>query len=187
MGLLTKEQINFLKSQGIAPAQVFDASMTKSKADRESKMEALELSFYFGGDACSKGGHTLRTKAGHCIQCDTSRIAYQLRYSASGHVYLAYSQSKRLAKVGFTKNHPQDRAELLRKEQYANASDWDIKKMMRFEKDAGRREFAIHSLLEAHLKPISYEKYKGQMVECREIFTCDLQLAITALDQVAKP
>lgn len=186
MALLTKEQISFLKCQGIAPAQIFDASMTKSKADRESKMEALELSFYYGGAACSKGGHTLRTKAGHCIQCDTSKIAYQLRHSASGHVYLAYSPSKKLSKVGFTKNHPQDRAELLRQEQYANASDWDIKKMAKFEKDAGKIEFAIHSLLEAHLKPVLYEKYKGKMVECREVFACDLQLAIKAFEQIAK-
>ena len=103
---LTNEQITFLKSQGIAPAQLFDASHTKSKADREAQMDALELSLYFGGAACAKGGHTLRTKAGHCIQCDTSKIAYQLRHSASGYVYLAYSQSKKLTKVGFTKNHP---------------------------------------------------------------------------------
>jgi hypothetical protein len=187
MASLSKEQIAFLKSQGIAPAQVFDASMTKSKVDRESKMEALELSLYFGGAACSKAGHTLRTKAGHCIQCDTSKIAYQLRHSASGYVYLAYSKSKSLAKVGFTKNHPQDRVEMLRREQYANAADWDLKKSIRYEKDAGRKEFAIHSLLEEHLKPISYEKYKGQMVECKEVFTCDLLLATKAFDQATKP
>lgn len=187
MALLTKEQIIFLKSQGIAPAQLFDASSTKSKVDRESKMKALELSLYFGGSACDKAGHTLRTKAGHCIQCDTSKIAYQQRHSASGYVYLAYSQSRKLAKVGFTKNHPQDRVESLRREQYANSLDWDLKKHIRYEKDAGRKEFAIHSLLEAHLKPISYEKYKGQMVECREVFTCDLQLAVKAFDQVTKP
>jgi T5orf172 domain len=187
MALLSKEQIVFLKSQGISPAQVFDASMTKSKADRESQMEALELSLYFGGAACSKAGHTLRTKAGHCIQCDTSKIAYQLRHSASGYVYLAYSQSRRLAKIGFTKNHPQERVDMLRREQYANAPDWELKKNIKYEKDAGRKEFAIHSLLEEHLKPISYEKYKGQMVECREVFTCDLPLAAKAFDQVTKP
>jgi hypothetical protein len=186
MAKLTNEQITFLNSQGISPAQLFDASHTKSKADREAQMDALELSLYFGGAACAKGGHTLRTKAGHCIQCDTSKIAYQLRHSAAGYVYLAYSQSKKLSKVGFTKSHPQERAEFLRKEQYANASDWTIKKMAKFEKDAGRREFAIHSHLERYLKPVTYEKYKGQMVECKEVFSCDLDVAIKAFDLLTK-
>ena len=126
MAQLSKDQVSFLKSQAISPAQVFDASKTTSKADRESQMGVLELSLYFGDAACKKGGHTLRTKAGHCIQCDTSKIAYQFRHSASGYVYLAYSTNSGLTKVGFTKNHPQDRTELLRREKYARASDWDI-------------------------------------------------------------
>jgi len=149
-------------------------------------MDLLELSLYYGGAACREGGHTLRTKAGHCIQCHTEKIAYQFRHSASGYVYLAYSQSKKLTKIGFTKNPPQARIDLLRQERYANASDWELKKMAKFEKDAGRREFAIHSLLENHLSPVFYEKYKGQMVECREVFSCEQQVAIKAFEQVTK-
>lgn len=130
MAKLSNEQISFLKSQGVSPSQVFDASLIKGKAARDIQMEALEISFYVGGTACQKAGHTLRTKAGHCIQCDTSKIAYQLRNSSSGYVYLAYSKIKKFTKVGFTKSHPQDRADFLRREKYANALDWDIKKWL---------------------------------------------------------
>ena len=184
MAELTKEQITFLKRHSIAPAQIFDASTTKNKTARISQMDALELSFYFSGAACQKGGHTLRTKSGHCIQCDTSKIAYQLRHSSAGFVYLAYSKNNKLAKVGFTKSSPQDRAVILRKEQYANVSDWVIKRKFKFEKNAGREEFAIHSLLEDYLKPITYEKQRGIMVECREVFSCEIEVAIKAFDEV---
>jgi hypothetical protein len=186
MAKLSKEQIAFLKEQGISLSQVFDASFIKRKLDVQKQMEEQELSFYFGHSACRSEGHTLRTKAGHCIQCDTSKIAYQLRHSASGYVYLAYSQSRKLAKVGFTKNHPGERAELLKKEQYATATDWEIKKQAKFEKDAGKREFAIHSLLECYQKTVAYEKYKGQMVECREVFSCPLEIASKAFDAVTR-
>lgn len=187
MAKLSKEQIAFLKEQGISPSQVFDASLVKSKLEVQKQMKELELSFYFGQSACRIGGHTLKTRAGHCIQCHTSKIAYQLRSSASGYVYLAYSQSKKLAKVGFTKNPPKERAELLSREQYATAADWEIRKLVKFDKDAGKKEFAIHSRLEGYLKPVAYEKYKGQMVECREVFNCPLEVAAKVFDEVTRP
>ena len=186
MAKLSKDQIAFLKDQCISPSQIFDGSFTKKKLDVQKQMEEQELSFYFGHSACRSGGHTLRTKAGHCIQCDTSKIAYQLRHSAAGYVYLAYSLSKKLAKVGFTKNHPSERADFLRKEQYATASDWEIKKIAKFDKDAGKKEFTIHSRLESYQKPLAYEKYKGQMVECREVFSCPLEVASKVFDEVTR-
>lgn len=186
MAQLSADQIEFLKSQGIAPTQIFDASNLKSKADIEAQMEALELSLYFGGAACRKAGHTLRTKAGHCIQCDTSKIAYQFRHSSAGYVYLAYSKTKKLVKVGFTKNHPQERINYLRNETYANANDWDLIKIAKFDANAGKKEFAIHSLLEMHMKPIVYKNYKGRLVECREVFNCDLNVAKNAFDSGIK-
>lgn len=84
------------------------------------------------------------------------------------------------------KNHPGERAELLKKEQYATATDRKTKKQARFEKDAGKREFAIHSLLECYQKTVAYEKYKGQMVECRKVFSCPLEIASKAFDAVTR-
>src|SRR5690606_552486 len=102
---------------------------------------------------CQRGGHSLRTKSGHCIQCRTSNIAYQLRSSANGYVYLAYSASTNYVKVGYSKYHPQERAEFLRNGAYGNIKDWDVKKVVKFERNAGQIEFAVHSKLEPYLKP----------------------------------
>lgn len=184
MATLSADQISFLRSQGISPAQVFDASKSASKAVRDVEMEALDLYFYFGGSPCQKGGHSLRTKAGHCIQCDHAKIAYQLRSSAAGYVYLAYSKKNSLVKVGFTKNMPQERVVFLIKENYANSNDWSLKRSIKYDKDAGKKEFEIHSYLEKYLFPISYEKNKGQLIICREVFSCTLDIALNAFSKV---
>jgi hypothetical protein len=179
MAQLTNEQLAFLKVQKISPSWLFDGSGLSKRA-RDEAMDALEKYFYYGGAPCAKEGHTLRTKAGHCIQCDTSKIAYQLRNSAAGYVYLAYSKSTKLCKVGFSKHHPQDRKDFLNKEAYGNITDWDIKKIIALKKDAGKKEFEIHSTLEMYQKAITYEKARGLIVECREIFSCDYQVALEA-------
>lgn len=183
MAKLSADQIFFLKSQNISPSLVFDAS-GYSKAERTAIMKEQEKLFYFGDAVCKRAGHSLRTKAGHCIQCDTSTIAYQLRSSAKGYVYLAYSPSTKYVKVGFSKHHPQDRAEILRNEAYGKIRDWDAKKVVMLEKDAGRMEFAIHAKLEPYLKTITYNRSNGEVIECREIFNCDLDVAKKIFDEI---
>jgi hypothetical protein len=145
-------------------------------------MEALGTPFYYGGVSCKAAGHTLRTKPGHCIQCDTSKIAYQLRHSASGYVYIAYSGFRQYAKVGYSQAHPHERIAFLRRENYGSASDWELKDATHLEKNAGKQEFAIHALLERYRKPVTYEKYPGILVECREIFACPLPIAVAAFE-----
>lgn len=184
MTFLSREQVYFLKSQGISPAQIFDATSVNNKSERIIQMDFLELYFYIGNSPCQKSGHLLRTKAGHCIQCDHSKIAYQLRSSAAGYVYLAYSKSNSLAKIGFTKNMPTERVFFLAKECYANSDDWVLHKYVRFEKEAGKKEFEIHSILEKHLLPVKYEKTKGKVVLCREVFSCTLELALNAFNKI---
>ena len=138
MAHLTTDQLQFLKLQRISPSFLFDGTGL-TPTDRKQSMETLGRYFYYGGAPCKEEGHTLRTKAGHCIQCDTAKIAYQLRNSASGYVYLAYSKSSMLLKIGYTKHHPQDRGLFLRKENYGNVSDWDIKKFVQLSRDAGEK------------------------------------------------
>ncbi|MGY6217132.1 GIY-YIG nuclease family protein [Methylolobus aquaticus] len=183
MATLTNEELGFLKSQHISPSLVLDAAGL-SKKERLAAMERLEKYFYFGGPPCRNSGHHLRTKAGHCIQCDTSKIAYQLRYSGAGHVYLAHSRSTGYVKVGYTKFHPQERAELLRTFSYGGISDWSIDRFVYFEINAGRTEFAIHAEMESALTRITYDKGEGITVASREIFACDLTYARGIFDEI---
>lgn len=150
---------------------------------RKTVMSTLQVPFYYGGTPCQAAGHTLRTKPGHCIQCDTAKIAYQLRSSATGHVYLAYSPKMGYIKVGYSRDHPQDRGLFLRNEAYGNIKDWDIKRIQHFANGAGKIEFKIHAQLESYQRSIHY--YKGNdLVECREIFLCDLEHAINIFEKV---
>ena len=185
MARLSEDQVRFLHDQGISLSQVFDGSGLR-RADRISKMDALGTPFYYGGAACQAAGHTLRTKPGHCIQCGTSKIAYQLRHSASGHVYLAYSDSQQCAKVGYSQAYPDERVAFLRRENYGTASDWELKDTAHLERHAGQLEFAIHALLEQYRKPVTYEKYPGVFVECREIFSCLPHVAMAAFKKALR-
>lgn len=183
MTALTPAQLAFIKSQKLSTSMFFDGTGL-SKLMREKEMLRQEKIFYFGGSLCKKEGHSLRTKSGHCIECDTSKIAYQLRSCAKGYVYLAYSPTTKLIKVGYSGAHPQDRGAFLKNEAYGNIQDWDIKKIAFVEKDAGKTEFSIHSKLEEFQKTIKYEKNKGQHVECREIFKCDLAHALLVFESI---
>jgi hypothetical protein len=175
MAKLSKEQLNFLNSQRISTSLVFDASGF-STTERTVFMKHEEKYFYFGGALCKKAGHSLRTKAGHCIQCDTSKIAFMLRSSAEGFIYLAFSPSNKLIKIGYCKESPFDRAAQLQKDAYGNIKDWEVKQHKWLDINAGKIEFSIHTELERYQKLVTYPR-NGQMVECREIFSCNLKFA----------
>lgn len=182
MATLTIEQLTFLKNQHVSLSLVLDAGDLSKKA-REALMDETGHKFYYGGAPCKAGAHTLRTKAGHCVQCDTSKIAYQLRSSASGYVYLAHSERNNLVKVGFSEVDPYNRVTWLQTSSYGGVNDWLIVKSQRVLKDAGKCEFDIHGALERWRRPVTYLK-NNETVECREIFACMLPVAREAYDRI---
>jgi hypothetical protein len=178
MSKLTLNQCMFLKRQRVSLSLVFNASGL-STAQRLSEMKQLDKKFYYGGTPCSAAGHTLRTKAGHCIECDTARIAYQLRSSQSGFVYIAYSNRGQCAKVGITSSGPKERVAFLASSGYANCADWRLIESVHLNSNAGAKEFQIHSDLELFQRAVVYEKQEGVEVECREVFFCELAQALS--------
>ena len=103
MEVLTKEQIEFLSTQNISLGVVFNAEGLSAK-ERKSQMETLEMRFAYGVTPCRKMGHTLRSLAGDCIQCNTHVIAFTNRYFDTGFIYVSISSSKELLKIGCTNN-----------------------------------------------------------------------------------
>jgi hypothetical protein len=184
MAHLTNDQLAFLKSQHVSLSLVLDGS-SLSKKDRDALMDETGLKFYYGGAPCKAGGHTLRTKAGHCIQCDTSKIAYQLRSSASGYVYLAHSERNNFVKVGFSEVDPYSRVTWLQTSGYGGVNDWVVVKSQRISQGAGKCEFDIHSALEKWRRPVVYRKHNAD-VECREIFACPLAAAQETYDKIVR-
>lgn len=178
MAVLSPEQRAFLHSQKILMRDLFDASGLK-KQEYQALMKELGQLFAYGVSPCQSAGHTLRSRSGHCIQCDTKIIAFSRRNSDAGTVYIAGSTSSQLLKVGYT-NDRQRRATYLCNEKYGGASDWEILAWVNLSRNAGRVEFDIHEALK-NKSASGYYMKEGKQVSCYELFRCSYLDAKKAL------
>ncbi len=181
MAALSPEQTAFLKKQEIPPSKVFDASGLP-RADYSQTMRELELIIAFGVTPCGKAGHTLRTSAGHCAQCNTQAIAFIKRTYDEGDIYVARSDRAKLVKVGVASD-AKKRMDWLNEYRYGEAEDWILVYSRRVPK-AGRIEFLIHSDLVQHAKPCPYTKF-GKQVWCKETYSCSSSVAVRAVNRRA--
>jgi hypothetical protein len=175
----TKEESQFLRDQYISEEDVFDASDMYREAARQI-MKELDLDFMIGSP-CRTFAHRLRTRAGHCIQCDTKKIAFQRRYGSPGIVYVAYSPSGELTKVGSTQDLSR-RIWILNNLSYGGQSDWHIHYYLEH-KQAGRIEQSTHQALRSCQVQKSYIK-QGIDQLATEIFACSPETAVCAIQTV---
>ncbi|RWK79068.1 MAG: hypothetical protein EOR51_22565 [Mesorhizobium sp.] len=119
--MLTKDEIEFLRTQGLTAADVYDGRIQTSagwKAGVRASGKTVVL-----GSPCTSKGHRLRTRSGHCAQCDTAKLGYQRRHNTAGYIYIAGSRSAKLIKVGTCVDIDQ-RVRNLKNQAYGNTSDW---------------------------------------------------------------
>jgi hypothetical protein len=180
MTKLSNEQKNFLASQKIPESAVFDAAGLPPRRYRPL-VEQEEKLFVIGVSPCLQGGHTMRTRAGHCIQCDTKKIAFITRHYKQAFVYIVGSQKQKLIKLGSSQT-PWNREAILNQLGYGGISDWRLLYYAKFA-NAGKIEFAAHGILDRYLISRSYRREYVE-VECREIFRCGFHTAHKALDSV---
>src|SRR5258708_37936874 len=103
--ILTDAEKRFLGWYGLGADDVYDARgmrgwLWKKRIREENKTVAL-------GTPCGNGGHRLRTRSGHCVQCDPKKLAFQARHSAEQYVYIAGSGCQKLIKGGACEARPQ--------------------------------------------------------------------------------
>lgn len=173
---LDDTQKRFLRGHSIPLSDVYNATGL-GRAQYQSAMSDTEQSFAFGTSPCSQG-HTLRTKAGHCIQCDPKRIAFQLRSRAKSHVYIAGSYAGKLIKIGSTKD-VEDRLKKLNSYKYGKQKDWKVLASAYIDK-AGKVENHIQRSLEQFSVAGSYRR-EGREQMCYELFSCDFDDAFKKL------
>jgi hypothetical protein len=178
MAILTDEQKAFLERHGIPISKVFDAS-GMSKRQRERAMRQLDIEVAYGVSPCRSAGHTLRSRSGHCVQCGTHHLAFQRRYNEGGEVYVAYSKTTNLVKVG-TAQDANDRLHKLNYFQYGGCGDWEILATKRCER-AARVELNTQRALYKYRTTVQYEK-QGVSVTCQELFRCTATHAIATLE-----
>ena len=173
MAHLSPHQISFLESQNVPLSRVFDATGMTRSAYRAAMAE-LEMAIASGVTPCGAGRHTLRTRAGHCAQCNTHAIAFLLRHDDPGEVYVAHSRSALLVKIG-TSKFAHARMSNLNSYGYGGASDWRVHFSAACSR-AGRVEFSAHRKLYSHRVARTYVK-TGRTVACGELFQCTLDTA----------
>lgn len=173
----TQQEIAFLKAQRIPESLVFHGGSLPKRLYRPL-MQELGAILITGASPCLAAGHTIRTRAGHCAQCDTARIAFQRRHSSPGFVYVAASPRLRLHKVGSSKNALQ-RLATLNHCGYGGTSDWSLIDQI-YSDNAGQTAFNVHTQLERFRHPVRYQR-DGSWVECREIFKTSATTILRAL------
>lgn len=182
--MLTPQELAFLYAHEVPLSRVFDARGFQVR-EWKSIMSTAKLWIAYGTTPCQRAGHRLRTRKGHCVQCNTATLAFLKRHDFPGSVYVAYSSSLRLVKIGCTANI-ETRQRSLVSDGYAGASDWRI----RFHcncSDAGRIEFLTQRALRSRHTPVSYFRQATANFVCAsELFRCSLAQAKKALDSAIK-
>jgi hypothetical protein len=174
---MTESQKRFIESQRIPESSLFDASGMRRRR-YQFEMEKQEKLFAYGVKQCIRGHETIRTRKGHCIQCDTARIAFMMRAYQEAYVYLAGSLRQKVIKIGFSET-PWDRGPHLNIIGYGGIADWRVLYYAKFTK-AGTVEFTAHQRLLEFLSSRTYFR-ENVTVECREIFACGYPTARDAL------
>lgn len=179
---LTEDQKVFLKRYQIPLSAIFDASGL-SKNEYHELMKNLDKFYAIGVTPCKAGNHTLRTRNGHCLQCNPAAITYLNRYYNNSIVYVASSLKNRKTKVGYTKDI-NERENALNATVYAGISDWKIIYFVNC-KNAGKIESEIQGRLSNYYYPSEY-KLGGRQVACYEVFTCGYNRVKKVISEVKK-
>lgn len=179
---LNQAQIEFLSKYQVPQEKLFNATGMSNLAYKE-RMKGGNYFIAYGTVPCGSGGHTLRTRAGHCFQCNPQNISYQSRHRSEGMVYVAESiASSRIVKVGCAES-AQERISGLNSEQYAGRRDW-VLKFSTDVKNMGLVESSTHAALAPYaITDKSYYK-EGLKTNCREIFSCPVSTAVGVLNNV---
>ncbi len=98
MADLTDEELRFLYTQRIDESAVMDCSWMRPRRYKWAMEEGGYL-WCISPTYCYNG-HRLRSRPGHCIQCDTSRIAFVKRHHDAAYIYIAGSLESKVVKVG---------------------------------------------------------------------------------------
>jgi hypothetical protein len=169
---LSIAEIEFLRQHGISPSDLYDA---RGKPNRLWRAEAKLKNYRFVIGATCYNGHRFRSTAGHCIQCNTARIAFTRRECSDGYVYLASACSGRMIKIGSTVNIS-DRQKSLIGQRYGGYSDWKINCSV-FTSELGKVEREFMSLFSGYRSTGYYWK-ENNYQEAKEIFAFEASQAI---------
>ena len=177
MTAISTEQRLFLERHRICLSRVFDASGL-AHGEYKKIMKDLGKLAAVGVTPCGAALHTLRSRHGHCLQCQPQCIAFIKRCEDPGKVYVARSVALGLLKIGTTLDTSL-RMQQLNRHGYGGSNDWQTV----FECEclaAGRVELAAQALLANYSAYCEYNE-QGVTRQCYELFACDEAAAVNAV------
>jgi hypothetical protein len=177
---LTKSQLEFISKNGITTNDLFYVAGMKNSEWKQKMKDEGKLIAY-GANPCTSGGHTLKTRAGHCPQCNPAAIAFLRRHSDEGDVYVAWSSKGKIAKIGCTKN-AYSRIESLISTEYGGQTDWTLKLVYECTEAGLVEKLAQKILKKFAIKDILYV-HDGKNQIANELFCCSIAQAKNALEQ----
>lgn len=181
---LTQIERDFLEKHEVPLSQIFNAA-GRTVGACKSLMKDLGAVVAVNTTACGKGGHRMRTRGGHCVVCDSAKLAYTRRHEEPGYVYIAVSKARGLVKIGTTIDM-KTRERNLNSYAYGEQKDWVIRHYQKCEK-AGRYEFAVQKALASFGIAGRYFK-DGGWQDCYELFSCTEKEALEAFAKhIQKP
>ena len=169
----------FLEDQNIPLTMIFNAAGYK-KSEYRNLMKSQGKIIAYNTTPCKAYGHRLRTRSGHCIQCDTAKIAFIKRHVERGKVYLAGSINGSLIKVGFSKDELREASLNLTK--YGGQDDWKILFTIECE-HAGSLEGLVQKELSKYGISIQYD-HDGHLQRSTELFKCSYSKAKECLENM---
>lgn len=179
--MLTIDEIDFLKTQGLSPDDVYDGRGQSSAAWKAGVRSAGKTVVL--GTSCSSQGHRLRTRSGHCAQCDTAKLSYQKRHNTEGYIYIAGSKSAKLLKVGTCVDIEQRRRNL-RNQLYGNISDWEM--LFTAKVDAGGKVEGDTLARLSKFKVVRMYEKDGKKQEAAEMLQTSFSVALSVVQESLK-
>ena len=176
--LFSFEETSFLEDHQLSELDVYDARFENKKLAREKAKNSNKQLIY--GTPCIKHGHRLRTRAGHCVICDPTKLRFQQNYHGIlfdpvenlrglSNFYVAGSLDKKLIKVGISKNI-EYRLKQLNVNQYAESNNWKIL-FTHWVSDPGETETKIKKSIEKfQIKDHFYFDQDGKYSEAKEVY-----------------
>lgn len=179
--MLTRDESDFLKAQGLSPADVYDGRGQSSAAWKAGVRSAGKTVVL--GSPCSSKGHRLRTRSGHCAQCDTAKLSYQKRHNTEGYIYIAGSKAARLLKVGTCVDIEQRRRNL-RNQMYGGISDWEM--LFTAKVDAGGKVEGDALARLSKFKVVRMYEKDGKKQEAAEMLKTSFSVALSVVQESLK-
>lgn len=181
MAELTQNQLLFLKSVGVNESETLDATGMKRK-EYEKIVEENDLKIAYGLSPCTNGGHTLKTRSGHCVVCRPLDLNFQNKHNEGGYVYIAYSKELAYIKIGIASNIC-NRQKSLRNQKYGGFGDWVISQYIKVAQDAGVVEASVKHKL-AEYKVLGTYKKDGKDQVAVEMFRYTVEQARRDLKEI---